>query len=85
MAISKQSDIFVCNIIYKEEKIKQVGTFKYLGFTITPDARCDTEIKKRIIAFSADTFKKMKFFFTNRNIRMYTKINTMKAYITARM
>ena len=84
MAISKQSDMFVCNIIYKEEKIKQVGTFKYLGFTITPDARCDTEIKKRV-AFSADTFKKIKFFFTNRKIRMYTKINTMKAYITARM
>ena len=84
MAISKQSDISVWNIICKEERIKHVGTFKYLGFIITSDARCDTEIEKRI-AFSADTFKKMEFFFTNRNIRMYTKINTMKAYITARM
>ena len=27
--------------------------FKYLGFTITPDARCDTKIKKRI-ALSKD-------------------------------
>ena len=46
----------------------------YLGFTITPDARCDTEIKKRV-ALSKDTFTKMKSIFTNRNIKIYTKIN----------
>ena len=42
IVISKQSDIPVCNILCKGLIIKQVGTFKYLGFTITPDARCDT-------------------------------------------
>ena len=47
MVISKQSDMPVCNILSKGERIKQVGTFKYLGFTITPDARCETEIKIR--------------------------------------
>ena len=51
-----------------------------LGFTITPDARCDTEIKK-IIALSKDTFTKMKCILTNRNIKVDTKINTLKAYI----
>ena len=45
-----------------------------------PDARCDTEIKKRI-ALSKDTFTKMKSIFTNINIKVYTKINTLKAYI----
>ena len=80
MVISKQSDIPVCNILFKGERIKQVDTFKYLGFTITPDARCDTEIKKRI-ALSKDTFTKIMSIFTNRNIRIYTKINTLKAYI----
>ena len=30
MVISKQSQIPVCNILCKEERIKQVGTFKYL-------------------------------------------------------
>ena len=74
--ISKQSDILVCNILCKGERIKQVGTFKYLSFTITSDARCDTEIKKRI-GLSKDTFN----IFTNTNIRIYTKINTLKAYI----
>ena len=48
MVISKQSDCSVSNILCKGERIKQVATFKYLGFTIVPDARCDTEIKKRL-------------------------------------
>ena len=80
MVISKHSVIPVCNILWKGERIKQVDTFKYLGFTITPDARCDTEIKKRI-ALSEDTFAKMNSIFTNRNIKVYTKMNTLKAYI----
>ena len=42
--------------------------------------KCDTEIKK-IIALFEDTFTKMKSIFTNRNIKVYTKINTLKAYI----
>ena len=46
-----------------------------MGFTITLDARCDTETKKRI-ALSEDTFTKMKSIF----IKVYTKINTLKAY-----
>ena len=79
MVTSNQSDIPVCNILCKGERIKQVDTFKYLGFTITPDARCDTEIKK--IALSKDTFTKMKSIFTNRNIKVYAKINNLKAYI----
>ena len=55
MFISIQSDIPVCNILCTGKRIKQVGTFEYLGFTIIPDARCDTEIKKRT-ALSKDTF-----------------------------
>ena len=52
MVISKLSDIPLRNILCKGEIIQQVGTFKYLGFTITPDARYDTEIKKNNIALS---------------------------------
>ncbi|GFN84650.1 craniofacial development protein 2 [Plakobranchus ocellatus] len=80
MVISKQSDVPVCNILCKGKGIKQVCTFKYLGFTITPDARCDTEIQKSI-ALTKDTFTKMKSIFTNINIRFNTKISTMIAYI----
>ena len=80
MVISKQSDIPVCNVFCKGERIKQISTFKYLGFRITPDAICDTEIKRRTV-MSTDTFTKTKSIFTNRNIKIYTKINTLKAYI----
>ena len=80
MVILKQSDIPVCNILCEGERIKQVDTCKYLGFTITPDTRCDREMKKRI-ALSKDTVTKMKSIFTNRYIKVYTEINTLKAYI----
>ena len=80
MVISKRSERPVCNINCKGERIKQVCTFKYLGFNITPDGRCDTEIKKRI-AMAKDTYTKMKSIFNNRNIGLGTKINTMKAYV----
>ena len=80
MVVSKQSDIPIRDILCKGERIKQIGTFKYLGFTITPDARCDTEIKERK-GLSKDTFTKMKSVFTNINIRICSKINTLKTYI----
>ena len=54
--------------------------FKYLGYTITQNAKSIIEIKKRI-AMSKDTFNKMKSIFTNRNITINTKINTLKAYV----
>ena len=80
MVISKQSDIPICNILCKGERIKPVYTFKCLGIRITPEARCYTGIKKRI-AFFKDTFTKMKSIFTNRSMRIDTKINTLKSYI----
>ena len=45
---SQNNQTFLYVIFFsKGERIKQVVTFRYLGFTIIPDARCDTEIKKR--------------------------------------
>ena len=80
MAISKQPDIPVRNILCKVERMKQVCTFKYLGFTVTPDVRGDTDIKKRI-ALSKDTFTRMKSILTNRNIKILIKTNLPKVYI----
>ena len=37
--------------------------------------------KKEKIALSKDTFTKMKSIFINRYIKVYTKINTLKAYL----
>ena len=41
------------------EKITQVKSFKYLGYTIAPNAKSDAEIKKRIVMVK-ETFRKMK-------------------------
>ena len=40
--IFKLSAISVCNILCKGERIIQIGAFKFLGSTITPDAKCET-------------------------------------------
>ena len=80
MVISKRPDSPICNVSCKGKRIQQVNTFRYLGFTITPNAKCAFEIKKRI-ALSKDTFTNKKTIFTNRNIKLNTKFNTMKAYV----
>ena len=59
----------------KNERKKQLGIFKYLSFTITPDARSDTAIKKRI-TLSKDTFTKMKSIFTSE-ISEFTPKSTL--------
>ncbi|GFN99687.1 endonuclease-reverse transcriptase [Plakobranchus ocellatus] len=48
MVIPKKSSITKCNLVSKGEQIKQVTKFKYLGYLITSDGRCTSEISKRI-------------------------------------
>ena len=76
MVILKQSDFHVCKILCRGERVKQVGIFKYLGFTITADSKYDTEIKKTIALYKY-IFITMKSIFTNRN----SIICPLKAYI----
>ena len=83
MVVSKQADTPICNISCKGEQIKQVDNFRYLGCTITPDAKCDEEIRKRI-AMSKDTFSTMESIFTNRDIGLDTKVRALKAYVCNR-
>ena len=73
MIISKQSRHSLQR--GKNKTSTEVDNFKYTGFTITPDARWDKEIKKRT-ALSKDSLIMMKSISTNRNIRIHTKINT---------
>ena len=82
MVVSKQSTNPRCNLVSKGETIKQVTKFKYLGYLITSDGKCITEIRKRI-AMAKDTFQKMKPILANRNISMATKLKAMKTYVWA--
>ena len=80
IVISRKTVIPKCNIACKGDKIKQVNTFKYLGCTLTPDCKGDTEIKKRI-GQSKTTFSNMKCIFTNNRISLTIKIRVMRAYV----
>ena len=80
MVISKWPDTTICNASCKGQRIQQVNIFKYLGFTITSNAKYDFKIKNRIV-LSKDTFTKIKTIFINRHIKLNTKFNTMKAYV----
>ena len=80
MVVSKKSSNPRCSLVSKGEHIKQVTKFKYLGYLITSDGRCTTEIRKRI-AMAKETFQKMKPILTNRNVTMTTKTRILKTYI----
>ena len=80
MVVSRKEINPICNLVSKGETIKQVKTFKYLGYIITSDGRCSTEIKRRI-AIAKDGFNKMSLIFKNHNISMTTKHRVLKAYV----
>ena len=80
MVVSKKGINPTCNLVSKGETIKQVKTFKYLGYIITSDGRCSTEIKRRI-AIAKDSFSKMRPIFKNHNISITTKHRVLKAYV----
>ena len=80
MVVSKKVINPTCNLVSKGETIKQVKTFKYLGYIITSDGRCSTEIKRRI-AIAKDSFSKMRPIFKNHNISITTKHRVLQAYV----
>ena len=55
----------------RDKEIKQVSNFNYLGSLFTEDARCITEIKRRI-QIAKKTFIDMSNLFTNIKISIYT-------------
>ncbi|GFO46641.1 endonuclease-reverse transcriptase [Plakobranchus ocellatus] len=71
MVISKKSSTSKCNLVSKGEKNKQVTKLKYLGYLITSDDRCTSEVSKRI-AMATDTFQ--------RNISITTTIRVIRTY-----
>ena len=60
--------------------VKQVDRFIYLGSMITEDARCETEVKRRI-GIAKKTFNDMRNLLTNRKLSVKTRKNIMKTYI----
>ena len=55
------------NINVKEVSINQVTRFRYLGSSVTEDAKCETEIKARI-GMAKSNFGRMRALLTKLSI-----------------
>ena len=64
------------------EKLETVTQFKYLGSTITNDARSVQEIKIRIAVATA-SLAKLKVIWRDKNISMKTRMGLLRALITS--
>ena len=73
MVVSKKRDIPRCSLKVKDQIINQVSAFNYLGSTITEDARCIKEIKKRI-ALAKSAFSKLNNILRNTSLSMRTRM-----------
>ena len=80
MVISKKNNAPKCSISISNTTLNQVNKFKYLGTIITPDGRCDTEIKSRITQ-SKQTFTKMKSILTNKKLAFQVRERVIQCYI----
>ena len=80
MVVSKKKNNPECKLFSKGEQIRQVQKFKYLGYTLTSDGKCRTEINKRI-AIAKASFQKMSTILKNRNISFSTKLKVLKTYV----
>ena len=80
MVVSKKKNNPECKLFSKGEQIRQVQKFKYLGYTLTSDGKCRTEIKKRI-AIAKASFQKMSTILKNRNISFSTKLRVLKTCV----
>ena len=72
MVVSKKKDIPRCSLKVKDQIIKQVSAFNYLGSTITEDARWMKEIKRIVLAKSA--FSKLNNILRNTSLSMRTRM-----------
>lgn len=62
--------------------LEEVDQFKYLGATISHDARCEKEIKRRL-AIANKKMVDMKYIWSTRSLSLRTKIRFVKASIMA--
>ena len=73
MVVSKKRDIPRCKLKVKDQITNQVSPFNYLGSTITEDARCMKEIKKRIV-LAKSAFLKLNKILRNTSLSMRTRM-----------
>ena len=70
------------DVTIDDEKLETVDQFKYLGATITDDARSVQEIKIRI-AIATSSLAKLKPIWRSKNISMKTRMNLLRALVNS--
>ena len=80
MVVSKKKDIPRCSLKVKDQIIKQVSAFNYLGSTIIEDAGCMKEIKRRIV-LAKSAFSKLSNILRNTSLSMRTRIRVLNCYV----
>ena len=76
MVVSKKKEIPRCSLKVKDQIIKQVSVFNCLGSTITEDARCMKEIKRRIV-LAKSAFSKLNNILRNTSLSMRTRMQVL--------
>ena len=84
MAISKKAIVPSCNLQSRGQQIKLIKKFKYLGYMITSDGKCITEINKRIPT-AKDAFQKLSLILKNRNISFVCLFGFLTSSSTTRL
>ena len=81
MVISKEETHSV-DILVNNETLEQINSFTYLGQDITPDARNDTEIKKKKrIVLAKSRFGKMEKLFTSKQLTTALRLRMLECYV----
>ena len=80
MVVSKKKDIPRCSLKVKDQIIKEASAFNYLGSTITEDARCMKEIKRRIVLVKS-AFPKLNNILRNTSLSMRSRMQVLICYV----
>ena len=80
MVTSKKAEGPMFYLESQGENIKQVNTFKYLGYIISAQRKCLPEVKKRT-ALAKDALNRLMPIMKERNISLNTKMRILKTYV----
>ena len=67
MVVTQRSDTYVCPEQIEAELVSKVEHFQYLESVVTADARCTTEMKRRIV-ITKTVFRKLAHLLTNSRL-----------------
>ena len=80
MAITKRAEELTVNITMERRHITEIEKYKYLGFMVSKDGKCVTELLKRI-GMAKTTFNNMRKILSSMNITMELLMRLVKCLV----